>query len=208
LITFAGSSGEAAESSEPITDANKVLAIYTNDRGLRPAKEPMKLILAIWGDGRIVWSEDSLQGGAPYRSARINPKRVATLLAGLEKGGYFDNPALNRSYFGPDSQFTTIYLKSGKKKLKMQSWHERFEANGKTVMNDRGAIEGLAGRKRLQVLAKLPPEQLFFRLVWAELRAAAVELIPKKGDKTSGGISVKHGVVSWQTKKLADKGRQ
>src|SRR5262249_23309746 len=110
----------------PISSADTVLAIFTQDWGLRSAGGP-RLVLAVWDDGKVVWSEDHLEGGSPYRAAAINPGRLKSLLSRLENDGHFSDDNLSRSHFGPDSRFTTILVRSGKKELKMRSWHELGE---------------------------------------------------------------------------------
>ena len=66
-----------------ITEANSVLAVYHEDWGLRPGVHGPAIILAAWPDGHIVWSKDRPEGGAPYRAAQIDAKRIADLLNGL-----------------------------------------------------------------------------------------------------------------------------
>src|SRR5215211_6076950 len=41
--------------------------------------ESRRLIVGIWGDGRVVWSDDRVKGGGPYRTARVAPQRVERL---------------------------------------------------------------------------------------------------------------------------------
>src|SRR5262249_39408274 len=142
---------------KPITNADTVIAVYTADWGLASSGEP-KLVLAIWPDGHTVWSEGRVQGGPPYRSGRIDPEKLSSLLARFERDGAFADKKLSDVNFGFDSKFTVILLKSGKKQLKMQSWHELLEANGKT---DHG-IELLGDRRRLDVLRKQPAEYLYY----------------------------------------------
>ena len=77
---------------------NTVLAIYTEDCGLGSAGEP-QLVLAVWGDGRIVWSDDRLHGGSPYHAARIAPVRLHSLLSKFERDGLFAEKSLAQLEF-------------------------------------------------------------------------------------------------------------
>jgi hypothetical protein len=181
---------------KPITGADKVLAIYTEDHGLRSAGKP-RLLFAVWGDGRAVWSEDRIRGGAPYRSGQVAPRRLTSLLSRLERDGFFADQKLSRNHFGPDAQFTTILVKSGKKQLKMQSWHELYEAGGKVVATEGGLVP-LEGRSRLAVLRKESAEYLHFRLAWSELRASTSALIPSESKAIKGKLLLEEGRLSWQ----------
>ena len=91
--------GGPEQAAKPITEAETVLAIYTSG-GFRPSVEP-RLILAIWGDGRVVWSEDRLQGGSPYRAGQIDAKRLTALVSRLERDGVFADEKLSHANFRP-----------------------------------------------------------------------------------------------------------
>jgi hypothetical protein len=145
----------------PISDAESVLAVYRQDWGLRSSGAPA-MIFAAWPDGFMIWSDDRLMGGPPYRSGHVAPKKVTALLTRFDQDGLFANKGLNDAHFGPDSQFTTILVKSGKKKVEMSSWHELMEDSDKLVADHHGA-GFLDGRRRLDVRRKAPAEYLFFR---------------------------------------------
>jgi hypothetical protein len=194
-------SGLAADEPKPrtrsISEADAVLAVYREDHGLRSLGETA-IIFAAWPDGRVVWSGDRVAGGAPYRAGQIEPKKVTDLLAQFEKDGLFADKELNDPHVGPDSQFITVLVKSGKQQVKMESWHELFEESGKTVVSDRGvsALEG--GRRRLDVLRKAPADYLFYRFAWSETRGKLADLIPAESAVTTGKPVKEAGVLSWQ----------
>jgi hypothetical protein len=180
----------------PITKAEAVLAVYCEGCG-RGSDGTPAIIFAAWPDGRIVWSGDGLHGGAPYRTGNIDPQKVATLLKRFEKDGLFAIEKLNRANFGPDSQFTTVFVKSGTKQVAMQSWHELFESADKLVVTSAGASV-LEDAQRLEVLSKEPNDYLFFRFVWSETRSKLMELIPKDSSASPGKPLMAAGVLSWQ----------
>jgi hypothetical protein len=180
----------------PITDAESVLAVYTENWGLGSSGEPA-IIFAAWPDGSIVWSGDRLNGGAPYRTGHVDPKRVAALLARFDKDGLFDDEKLDQAHFGPDSQFTTVFIKSGKKRLEMCSWHELFEESDRLVADQHG-VSALDGRRRLDVLRKAPADYLFYRFVWSETRSKLIDLIPGPSTATRGKPFMRAGKLSWQ----------
>lgn len=188
-----------AQDAKSITDAESVVAIYTNDWGLGASSGP-QLVVCLWGDGSIVWSNDNVNGGPPYFTAQVKPKAVSATFKKLVDIGAFDVPRLNQSNFGPDSQFTTILVRTGGKELKMDSWHELYESNGKVVAADHG-LTGLAGKKLLPVLAEQSADYLHYRMTWSELRLAAAILIPKSGMETTGAPTMLRGKLSWASKK-------
>ncbi len=196
LLVLAENLVFAADDIRPITEADTVLAVYVEDWGLASSGAP-KLIMAIWGDGHAVWSEDRILGGAPYRSGQVDREKVASLIARLQKEGLFGNKKLARAHFGPDSQFTSILIKSGKQQLNMQSWHELFEDNGKTVATSHG-IEALNGRRRVDVLAAEDSEYLHYRLVWAETRLLISSLVPTTSAPRKGQVLMKAGKMLWR----------
>jgi hypothetical protein len=146
----------AAQHTKPITEAETVFAIYTNDWGRRASSGP-QLIVSVWGDGTVVWSSDHLNGGPPYLTAQVDPKDVSATLDRLVDIGVFELPQLKQARFGPDSKFTTLLVRTGGKELKMDSWHEPYESSGKVVAADRG-LTGLDGKKLLLALAEQPAD--------------------------------------------------
>jgi hypothetical protein len=189
------SAAEPKQAVRAISKAESVLAVYLEDWGLAAPKGPA-MILAAWPDGYIIWSGDRLEGGAPYYAARIAPKKVTALLARFDKDGLLADDKLNGAHFGPDSAFITVFVKSGKKQVKMESWHELFEASDNLVADDSG-VHAIGGGRRLDVLRKARPEYLFYRFVWSETRAKLGDLVPAAGKVTSGRPVMKGGELSW-----------
>jgi hypothetical protein len=165
--------------ARPITQAKTVLAVYTEDWGLFSAGGP-KLIFAAWPDVHVVWSADPIKGGAPYLAAEVPPAQVAELVTRLKQDGIFSDSRLRRSYYGPDSEFTTILLRSEKKRVEMRSWHELLEASGQAA--------GFNGEK----------DFLHFRKVWDQTRTAFASLASGGGRQIKGELLMRHGIVSWR----------
>jgi hypothetical protein len=178
----------------PISEADSVIAVYHKDDGLASSGLP-KIILAAWPDGQIVWSNDRIMGGAPYRAGRVDPKKITALLAKFEKDGLFDEKNLG-SHYAPDSQYISVFVKSGKKQVKMESWHELLEASDDTVVDP--AARSLGGARRLDVLRKLPSDELFFRFLWSETRGKISDLIPNESRPSNGEPHMLHGVLTWR----------
>jgi hypothetical protein len=179
----------------PITEAETVLAVYRENLGVGSDGTPA-LIFAAWPDGYVVWSKDRVQGGAPYQSGNGDPQKIAALLARFGTDGLFADDKLNQAHFGPDSAFISVLIKSGKKQVKMRSWHELFEASDKLVVTSHG-VESPDNPRRLEVLRKEPADYLFFRFVWSETRSRLTDLIPSKGTASADKPVMKVGELSW-----------
>jgi len=198
-LSFVSLSASAAEEPETvrrsITDAKSVLAIYREDWGLASSND-RTLIFVAWPDGLLVWSENRIEGGPPYRTAQIGPRKIDALLDWFEKDGVFANDKLKHGHFGPDSEFTTILIKNGKHQVKLQSWHELIEQSGKAVADDHG-ISGLRSRRRLDVLRESKPDYLYFRFVWSETRGRLMDLIPGDAALTDGKLETGAEGLFW-----------
>ncbi len=190
------SADDPTPTMRPISDSDSVLAVYREDWGLASSGAPA-IILAAWPDGYIIWSGDRLEGGPPYRAGHIDPEGVAALLARFDQDGLFADERLNAGHFGPDSQFTTVFIKSGKKQVRMCSWHELYEKGGGLVADHHG-VSTLDGRHKLDVLRKAPADYLFFRFVWSETRSTLADLIPVESKAIGGKPVMKAGKFSWQ----------
>jgi hypothetical protein len=180
----------------PISEADSVLAVYCGSLGLG-AVNKVPLIFVAWPDGYVVWSADRLKGGPPYRAARVDPKQVTALLARFDKDGLFADEKLSQEHVGPGGSYTTVLIKSGKKRLEMVSWHELFEASGDLVAHHNG-VSALLGGRRLEVLRKSPADYLYYRWVWSETRGKLTDLIPDESSVSVGVPVMKAGELSWQ----------
>lgn len=179
----------------PITKADSVGAIYVEDAGL--ASTGTKLVLAAWADGHAVWSGKEEQCGPPYLAGKAEPGRLSAFLSRAAADGIFRDESLSQVHFGPDSKFTAIFLKSGTRQLLLRSWHELYERGGRVVAKA-GGLTPLEGSDRLAVLRREPPEYLYYRMVWSELRSRAFSLLPPNGRPVTGAVAVVGGVLSWR----------
>jgi hypothetical protein len=105
-----GASAGAAAERRPITAANHIVAAYEEDWGLKAAGAP-KLIVGVWADGHVVWSQDQVHGGPPYYVGTIDLTRVDSFFAWLAADGVLEDTMLNDARFGPDSTFTTLLVR-------------------------------------------------------------------------------------------------
>ena len=204
MATFMGlvlgilAAAPTGSANRPISAAPAILAVYEEDWG-RPSSGGPGLVAAVWGDGYAVWSENPLVGGPPFYAARVAGGRVNSLLARLAGDGLFSDERLSQIHFGPDARFTTLLVRSGGKELRMQSWHEWAEHDGRAIATGSG-IEPLQGRPRLSVLRAQPADYLYYRAVWGELRSAIQGLLPARGHPVTGEAVMVQRAISWKTR--------
>jgi hypothetical protein len=200
LIATCGVSSPA-ETIRAITGASTILAIYTESAGVISSPSP-GLVVVAFEDGHILWSQDGLNGGPPYREAQIEPARIQRVLSRLDEDGLFELADLEDPRFGPDSSFTTVLVKSGVKKMEMRSWHELVEGSG-GIARKVGVVSD--DRPRLEVLRHEPQDYLFYRFVWEEVRGRALSLIPAGGQPVEGEVLSSSRELSWREGERARK---
>jgi hypothetical protein len=166
------------EVSRPVTLANSVLAIYTEDWSYAPHRHP-QLILGLWTDGHIVWSTDQIRGGPPYRAARIPASQLQNLLTLIETDGMFVDPDLSVSWVPLHSDFTTIFARWGEQQLLLRSRHEIEE------------VTASAGEE-------VPFKNRRFRSAWTEIRRRASALIPTQSANVRGELIQVRGELTWR----------
>ena len=166
--------------NNPISDGNSVIAVYVEDWRLG-SDGASKLIVAIWGDGQVVWSEKRELGGPPYRCAVIEKARMSELLSTISDAGYCVNAEVNKPMCGPDEQFSVIFVKREEKLLKMQSSHEIRDALHRIAVRD-GATPPARQLRWLDVLSQMSREELFYRVAWKDVRSIIQELVPMVGE--------------------------
>jgi hypothetical protein len=137
-------------------------------------------ILAIWRDGRAVWSLDPLEGGAPYPTGSVAPQKLRKLLGDLDKRGIFKHPVRHAHYYTADTSIS-IAIADGKRRLDMCASHEIHEVNPEAVFTST-SLTTLEGRSRAAVLAAEPESYRRFRRIWGELRRHLKDLLPREGE--------------------------
>ena len=173
-------------------DINKpAVTIYTESSGIRiiapgaPPEENPRLVLAVWGNGWMVWSKHGIDGGKPYLTGQTDAKNIEGLVQELIRRKAFEDKAINTSYFGPDSSYSVIEIRFGGRRLKMESWHELYEQNPLTVALSTGLTD-IEGTTRENRLAAEPASYKRFRATWALIRKTTTAWIPKDAQPYSG----------------------
>jgi hypothetical protein len=174
--------------STPTINKTPAVVIYEESwSAFSPGSEVSpRLSVAIWPDGHVIWSNDN----SNFLSAHINSRQVQGLLDHLERENVFDETNFRRSWFGPDSPYATIWLASGTRHTRFESWHEEFEKNPKLVALSSG-IHTLGNRTREEALLGDTEEYQRFRSVWSDLRSAISLLVPKIGETYTGPTNLK-----------------
>jgi hypothetical protein len=171
------------------------IACFTR-AGMTRQKTFPGLIVAIWPDGQAIWSNDRLQGGAPYLTGTVEKTKLEAVLSQIEKDGFLSDKVLAGLRYGPDAGYTTMKVKTAKQSLEMGSWHELYEANGKVVATDHG-LQGRGDKTKLAVLKEQPAQFLYYRMAWSDLRFLMVSLIPTNGQPVQGQLDFDAGYVFW-----------
>lgn len=152
---------------------------------IQGGRESARGIVAIWRNGRVVWSQDQIEGGPPYHVGQADPKLVARALEEIRQAIVKNNWPSVRHHFGPDSLRTQIVVYDDQEKiLEIVSWHELFEINENLVVTATG-VEPLQGRERANVLAAQPATYRSFRQQWQYVKERMLQLIPETGYKVT-----------------------
>ncbi len=134
-------------------------------------RTPVPIVL-LWDDGRVLWSENALTGGVPYRTGFVTPARAAAL---TERFKGHDPALLTKESLGPDASYASLILRlSGGRYAQMKSWHPRGP-DAKTLATSRG-LEPRNGRDPAAVLAADVPAYQAFRRLWQDLEDELVSV--------------------------------
>jgi hypothetical protein len=178
-----------------ITGAEGVMSVYVQDWGLGSHGHP-SLVVAVWSDGRAVWSHDRNRGGGPYQTAKLPKAAVRATLVRLKRDGVFGQSELRRPWLGAEPSFTTVFLRFEGQELQMRSWHEPAELSGLVIATESG-LEPLRNASRFHRLREQSSEYLFFRFAWNEVTRAIFDILPVAGEGIMGKTVMERGVLSW-----------
>jgi len=168
----------ASQVLRPITDGRDVFAVYTEDWGFTPGRDPA-LVVALWPDGYVVWSADRIRGGKPYHAARISPDTLSKFVARIQCEGRFRDETLVRSWAPWESELTTVRLSHSEHAITLRSAHE-LDPNHATAPG------------------KLRRQYEEFRSLWDEIRSWGDGFIPSTGSLVDGELVMKSGAAAWK----------
>lgn len=179
LLLALAASGYAANQVKALSPEDlPFINIYNTPGSRPPIKESARpvagssnnlLVAMVCSNGQTVWSKNGISGGSPFVWGQIDPKILRKFISDLDKRGAFEDKALARAWFGPDSKTSVIEIKDGNKTLRMESWHELFEQNPKLIVTAKG-VETLGARSREEVMKAQPEEYKHFREIWDTIR--------------------------------------
>lgn len=172
----AGASGEKTSATTP------AVKVFVNQRyAMRGtgADTGPRLIAALWPDGRMIWSENTIQGGPPYRSGRASVQAVDRMFDRLKRAGMFKGGGAKWRNWGPDASFTVMDIETDAGTIHMESWHE--------LMGDSQARAKTGEGLKLPELEEASDVELSKDrpgTVWDFVRASLAAMRPEAGEPT------------------------
>lgn len=162
------------------------IACYLTNGMPRPeSKAPTgpQIMILVWPDGRLLYSQNQQQGGPPYFEATIDQARVNAFFSSLQAKGLWTDSRFCNNY-PPDSGYVTLFLNRNGRVIKLSSSHDLFEANDKLIQTSRG-VQALNGKPLAEVLADQPAGYRHFRKIWDAIRTQSRALVPTEGTTVS-----------------------
>jgi hypothetical protein len=148
------------------------LDLSDDKRGIRVVKHSGDrfgtdtLVFALWDDGNLIWSTDEIRGENSFFKGHVeetvSEKCIRELLLTLAD-------TTVRDYRVVDSEFISIFVSDGNKKIELRSCHELIEQNPELVATSLG-IRLLNAESRSKALSLEPIEFILFRLSWSDVR--------------------------------------
>lgn len=135
-----------------------------------------RLVAALWPDGRMIWSENTIQGGPPYRSGRASAQAVDRMFDRLKAAGVFEGGGVKWRNWGPDASFTVMDVETGAGTIHMESWHELMGASRSRAKTG----EGLE-LPELEEAADVDLSKDRPGAVWDFVRASLTAMRPRQG---------------------------
>lgn len=186
--------GKAATRYEPPRIV-AFLSIFAG--GLRTNPEDFERPLVfVFDDGRVLWSEDPVKGGAPFRVGQVPPSVLKALAGRVEGYDAAGRAALTTVSVGPDATHAVLYVRTdGDQHVLMKSWHPR-DPKAQFVATSRGLVSR-EGRDPAAVLAADTAEYRRFRQVWAELEGELTRLTASAGSPKPVRATFTWAWVDW-----------
>lgn len=164
------------------------VVIFNSDRG--PLSYYYRLVYAAWRDGEVVWSDNTVRGGAPYRRGHVPVDQLARTLREAAGEQLLMHPSVEE-YAIPDNMSppkTSIVICFGEYCVQRTASFEVFESTQHLVTANGGWALLKDEQNWREELAREPAGYLEFRQVWAKARrtiiydavqaAEEVEVIP------------------------------
>ncbi len=134
------------------------------------------LIVGVWSDGTVDWSEPRASGAKKFRSAKVSTDRVGKLLHDLQAAQFFTK--IRQSYVGPDSGYTVVAGQTGGKHQCLESWHDPPPKDPNIVIDEKGIYSIKPGEARPEP----SDEYKNFLHVWDRSRRLIEEIVTAQGE--------------------------
>lgn len=138
------------------------------------------IILAMWRDGTVIWSEDKLRGGPPYLQGFISAEHVQRALTEMNRLGYLREKPMKWVNMGVESNTIVIVIRDRERRVFLQSWHELFEHENPDRVATSTSEVGVDRDDRERVLATQPAEYRVHRQAYTEIRKLLDGMIPAR----------------------------
>jgi len=180
LVSLTGCAPSYTKISDDPTTPSVAVMIEGGGLRLDDFNQYPKIFLVAWPDGKIVWSKNQTEGGPPFFVGTIDAKQIAELLNEFDSRMVFDKSSNRHSWYGPDSNYHSIWLRNRDVYTRLETWHELFEENPNLVAIN-GGITSLDGKTRDDMIRADKSEFSEFRKLWQDLRERTAELVPASG---------------------------
>ncbi len=161
--------------------------------GAEKAKHYPYLVIALYEDGRLIWSEDAISGGPPYRMAHTDEEEVKQLRLQLESSGFIREGI--HSHIVRDSAFLIIYVNGTNGCMNLRSSHEPLESGGKFIAREHGFARLKKGSSIADILSQESIQYQEFRATWSAVKGSLLNLIPPDLNESTT-VTIKTGYFS------------
>ncbi|MDB2687605.1 hypothetical protein N9Y42_10385, partial [Mariniblastus sp.] len=204
---------------QDIASAENVFAIYTTNSGFA-SDGSIKLVSAVWPDGKCICSNDYINGGEPFRHYQLNPDKVKLFLSRIESDELLGNSNLQRPRVSPDAPYTTILVRVDGRQLKMSSTHEQplskhlsnqvqsvgqhhvpamqVPSNQNLDPKPLSSAPPLVRNSRIEQVKNMGIDDMVHRIIWGELRTRFQAMVPIDSDPASSPLAAENRGASPQ----------
>jgi len=136
------------------------------------------VIVALWRDGRVIWSQDDVCGGPPYFEGNVPEKGVEAFVSKVARlQVVFKGPEFAYFHAQYEPPWTIMSINSGRHSFQVISAHEHIENGKDRICTMRGIRYLKKGETRESVMAEQPFGYRRCRSAWETIRSSARALV-------------------------------
>ncbi|UCF34028.1 MAG: hypothetical protein JSV78_01720, partial [Phycisphaerales bacterium] len=143
--------------------------------------EPPRLVLAVWEDGAVIWSDDRYNGGAPYFRAMLGRDEAEALRREIAEFGIVAKTLETKSFTVPSGAFMEIRMLVDGNQVRLTSCHELYESPD-IVAIDSGLVL-VEGREVHEIEAERSDDFKRFIELWTTIRQRLELVVPETGER-------------------------